>query len=512
MSKNEKKLSNTSEAAKAKAEKHRKKQKNLMAGTIVVLAITIVSFVFVPALAGSGSTSGNLVFGKYGKTVIAYEQGNYFSQQVESINNMYRDSLGSNSNVDFLRQLIWRSAFNQTVVRTAMLDEVESAGAAVSSKKIDRAIVTSGIFDENGSFSEEAYMNTSGTRMKEIRDSLEEDLKVQTYYNDTLYSLQRSDKQIDFLLSLGSPEKNFSYATLPYSYYPVSEVARYGRENEELFSKMDLNRITVYTSEKEALDILNKLDSGISFDEVARNMSKDSYSENGGSMGETTFYSLLTFLEKEQAEEIFSLSQGSYTGVLSTDNAYFIFQSAGPSIPLDVDDADTLASIRTYMEREEVGMIEDYLMKQAEALTISAQTSGLLTAAADMGIETGETGFIAPVYGSVPFIINSPGNKTSDSLLSAAAYSDEFFEKAFGLKETGEISEPVILDRSVLVFSLLEEQEGFEYPEEYRSYIESQLISELNQYKEAEVQSVYLESDKLKDNFNATFNRIFSES
>ena len=512
MSKKEKKLSDSRESTFKKADQHKKKQRNLMTGTIIILVITVISFVFVPALSGSGNSSGSLVFGKYGKTPISFAQGNYFSQQVESINSMYRDSLGTNSNVDFLRQLIWRSAFNQTVVRTAMLDEIDSAGAGVSSKKIDRAIVTSGMFDTNGSFDEEAYMNTSGSRMKEIRASIEEDLRVQIYYEDTLYNLKRSDKELDFLLSMGSPEKNFSYALYPYSSYPADKVAEYGKENARLFTKMNLNRITVNGSEKDAIDILSKLESGSNFDEVARNMSQDSYAENGGSLGEIAYYNLLTYLNREQADEVFGLSNGSMSGIISTDSSYYIFQSAGNAVEINTENTDAIAAIRAYMEREEVGLIEDYLIGQAEALAIVAQSSNLSTSAAEQGIETGETGFIAPAYGNIPFIINSAGNKTGDSLLSAAAYSDDFFEKAFALKTEGDVSEPVILDRSIVLFSLIGEQDGFEYPEEYKTYVKSQLGSELNQYKESAIQSVFLESEKLKDNFNTTFNRIFKES
>ena len=122
------------------------------------------------------------------------------------------------------------------------------------------------------------------------------------------------------------------------------------------------------------------------------------------------------------------------------------------------------------MEREEVGLIEDYLMSQAEEMALVAHNSNMNEAAAQFGSESGETGFIAPVYGNVPFIINSPGNKKDSSLLSAAAFSDEFFEKVFVLKNPGETSQPMVLDRSVVVFSLIEEQEGFSYPEEYKDY------------------------------------------
>jgi peptidyl-prolyl cis-trans isomerase D len=513
MSKNEKKLSILKDTAKAKAEKHKKRQNNLMAGTVVILAITIISFVLVPALAGSAGGGGSFVFGRYGNTPITFEQGNYFAQQVESINNMYRDSLGENSNVEFLRQLIWRSAFTKTVVRTAVLDEIQSAGAGVSSRKIDRSIVNSGIFDVNGEFDEESYMNTSSARIKEIRDSMSEDLKVQLYYGDTMDNLQRSEKELDFLLSMGSIEKNFSYAVYPYSSYPAEKVSEYGKENAKLFQKLNLNRITVTTSEKDALDILNRLDGGSSFEEVATNMSQDSFAENGGSLGEVYYYNLLTYLSEEQTDEVFSLTQDSVSGLISTDNSYYIFQAAGSPIQLDTEDTEAIATIRAYMEQEEIGLIEDYLVGQAEALAAVSQSSDLTTVAAEQGVETGETGYIAPVYGNIPFITNGPGNKSGNSLLSSLAFSDDFFQKAFGLKTSGELSEPVILDRSVILFSLKGEKEGAGYPEEYRDYIKNyQLKNALNQYKESQIQAVFLDSDKLKDNFNATFNRIFAQS
>lgn len=511
MSKKEKKLSDSNDIKKKKAEQHKKKQNNLMAGTIVILIITVISFVLVPALAGSGSRGGSLVFGKYGKTSITFEQGNYFSQQVESINSMYRDSLGTDSNVDFLRQLIWRSAFNQTIVRTAMLDEISQTGAGVSSRKVDRSIVSSGMFDVNGEFDKESYMNTSGSRMKEIRDSIEEDLRVQLFYQDSLNNIKRSDKEMDFLLSMGSPEKNFAYASYPYSSYPAEKVAEYGTSNAKLFNKMNLNRISA-NSEKDALDILSKLDAGGSFEELARNMSKDSYSENGGSLGEVYYSNIISYLSEDQAAEVFSLSKDSISGVISTESNFYIFQSAGDVVAMNVDKSESIATIRSYMEQEELGMIEDYLMGQAEALGIVAQSSNLQSAAAEQGVANGETGFIAPVYGNIPFIINSPGNKKSDSLMSAAAFSDEFFEKAFALKTDGEVSEPVILDRSVVLFSLLGEQDGFEYPEEYKAYVKAQLASELSQYKQTQLQSVFTSSEKLKDNFNSTYSRIFTES
>jgi len=512
MSNTEKKVSNI-EKIDEKKKKARKNQQKLMAGTMIILVFTIISFVLVPAMAGSAGNSSNLVFGKYGNRNITFQQGNYFSQQVESVNNMYRDSLGSDGNVDFLRQLIWRSAFNQTVVRTAILAEMDASGVTVSSRGIDRGIVESGMFSTNGRFDEEAYLNTSATRIKEIRTSLKEDLTVQTYYSDTLYNQKRSDAMMDFLLDMGNPEKNFSYARLPYSSFPDDQVITYGNENSALFESVDLKRITLKSSESEASAVLKKLEAGEqSFEDLAKTYSKDTYSEDGGAMGVTFKYTLLGFLNEDQASEVMSLNAGKYSTLIGSDKVWYIFKAETGAQKPDFSSDELISTVRTYMEREEVGIIEDYLMAKAEELALAAHTSSLSEAAGQFGVESGETGFIAPVYGNVPFIINSPGNKKDSSLLGAAAYSDEFFDKVFVLKTPGETSQPLVLDRSVVVFSLAGTQEGFSYPEEYMGYIRSELGNELSQYKQSQLQSILLGSPKFKDNFNAAYNRIFTQS
>ena len=514
MSKDEKKVSNIKSAGNDKHRKYQKRQQNMMIGTIIILVIVVVSFVLVPALSGTGGGgAGSFVFGKYGNQQITFQQGNYFAQQVQSVNDMYRDSLGGNSNVDFLRQLIWRSAFNQTVVRTAILDETTEAGAGISASGIDRAIVESGIFSSNGNFDEEAYLSASGTRIKEIRKSLEEDMKVQTFYSDVIYNQQRPEAMIDFLLDMGGTEKNFAYARLNYSSFPEDKVVEYARGNENLFERITLNRITVRSSENDANAVLQKLESGEqSFADLAKTYSSDSYSDNGGSMGDTYKYTLLGFLTEDQSSSVMSLSAGQHSELIAAGNSWYIFQAEAAASAPDYSNSDVVASVRSYMEREEVGLIEDFLMMRAEELALAARASSFAEAAGEFAAESGETGFIAPVYGSVPFLVNSPGNKTNDALLSSAAYSDEFFEKAFALKTPGETSQPMILDRSVVVFSLIGEQEGFAYPEEYASYIRGQLTNELSQYKMGQLQSVFLSSPKLKDNFTKTYSNLFAES
>jgi hypothetical protein len=63
-----------------------------------------------------------------------------------------------------------------------------------------------------------------------------------------------------------------------------------------------------------------------------------------------------------------------------------------------------------------------------------------------------------------------------------------------------------------VVFSLLDEQEGFSYPDEYKEYIRAELANELSQYQQSELQNIFMSSPKLKDNFTSTYNRVFAES
>ncbi len=498
---------------KRKEHKQRRHQQKLMFGTIVVLVITIISFVFVPALAGRGGNSGSLVFGKYGKRPIRFQQGNYFSRQVESINNMYRDSLGNNGNMDFMRRMIWQSAFNKAVVRAGILEELAASDAGVSSRRIDKAIVESGMFSEDGAFNEAAYLEASPGRLREIRISLEEDLLVQTYYNDTLASRHPSEKMTDFLLGMGKKERNLAYARLPFSLYPEEQVKSWGKEHANLFEKRDIRRITISSSEEEAKGILKKLDTGeSSFEELAKAWSKDAYAKEGGLVSSAPMHQLLSFLTEEQAASVMALPEGTHSDLIQQGDSWYIFQADSPVQKADFDQDEMITELRSYLEREEIGMIEDYLLARGEEIAreASAQSGDFDVAAEKLGAEKGETGFISAIFGNIPFLMNSPAMQKDVPFLKAAAYSDEFFEKAFSLKASGDVSSPMVLEKAVLVFSLKEERDA-EEQEAYKSYLEYQVKNELTRSQQSVQEDIFLKSPLLKDDFSKTYNRIFPQ-
>ena len=128
-------------------------------GTLVILLIVIVAFVLVPAIPGVSNTGTEWVFCSYNKTPITLVPGNYFAQQVQGYEELYRYYYGDSydaSNI-FLTYQMWRSAFEDTVIHAAKLEEMKKAGYVAPTDVVNREIAQLPQFQENGRFSSLKY-------------------------------------------------------------------------------------------------------------------------------------------------------------------------------------------------------------------------------------------------------------------------------------------------------------------------------------------------------------------
>ena len=226
-------------------------QRNILVkiGIVLVLVLVVVAFIFVPAMSQAASQSSELVFGKYGDTQIDYVPGNYFARQIEYINNIYRDSDTLSDNVEYKRQLVWQTAFNQTVIQKAIEENMSNSGVLISENQIDKAMVERGPFQVDGKFNEDLYRDTSSSAKFDLRKQFNEDLLREQYLTDVMYGAQRSDNLINFIANIGSEEKSFNFAVLKSDNIPNDFFATYVTTNLEIFSKASLNKITIFTSE-----------------------------------------------------------------------------------------------------------------------------------------------------------------------------------------------------------------------------------------------------------------------
>lgn len=468
--------------------------------TVIILVVIVVTFVGTPVLS-SAAQRGRLVFGVYDGQEISYLPGNFFAREFDGIAQQVQDS--EQQVTDALIREIWRAAFERTVFHTALLLHGNSAGVAVSDEAVDRSIALWPAFQEDGRFSPERYQSMSSQQRFALRDYLEETMVDQRVRSDLLSLTGYSDAELDFILQIGKQERQFNFISFSFATYPSEEVFAYGEENRERFRKIDLSVITITSNFAEAEAIQSQaVNREASFEDLARNQSRDIYAEEGGARGLVYYHELEPdFEDLDVIEEIFELEVGEVSRVFETTFGWTIYRVNDPPIEADFSDPDALADIRNYMNLFERGRIEDYMREQADVFVTSARESSFSDAASEVNQLPQQTTYFPVNYGNLPYFatVGSPSNDT----LSSAAFQQDFFTELFGLAD-GEVTDPIVLRDYVFVFELADERtsesQTAEFWELYLPYVVQQFASE-------EVERVVVDDELLVDNFNAVYNR-----
>ncbi|MFZ2635928.1 MAG: SurA N-terminal domain-containing protein [Rectinemataceae bacterium] len=500
------------------ADKPKRSIKNpwLYAGTVVILAITIVAFVVAPALGGSSSGSVPQ-FGSWNGKPITYASGSYFANQVAQINEYLRQQGLTEANFQYYAYQVWRLAFESTAVRTAVLDSVADSGFRVSSKGIDTAIAANASFQEDGQFSADKYRAASLASQLSIRDTTRDDLMVTRYYED-VYTLAPSTAETEFVAQMGKPRRTISYVAFSLEAYTNEDLLAWANENTDLFRKVGLSRITVTSSLADAQKILKQIrDNSLSFEDAAKSHSQDSYADKGGDAGTVYFHLFVSdFTDKAEAEKIASLKKGELSDVIKTgDKVWTIYRVNSELAAPDFTQADTLAEVKDYLYTTERGKIEGWAIAKANDFAGKAMTDGFDASAKKAGmatkkagpflINTGNPSFSA--YGQSVPLFDSPDTTNAPELVSAS--SDEaFLTEAFSVAKN-KPSRPLVLGDNVIVFQVTdntdaaEDQLGlakFAYP-----YFQQQTV-------DASIRDSFLASKKFVDKFQDTFFKVFQSS
>ncbi|MBI9106934.1 MAG: SurA N-terminal domain-containing protein [Spirochaetales bacterium] len=494
------------------AEKRKSNRPVMWTVSLIILVVIVVTFVGAPVAGKIGST-GNTAFGSYDGEEIVYTEGSFFSDQVNAIAEDYRDSI-TDQNAQFIQYQVWRTAFDNTVFRTAVIKELRNSGVHIPGTAVDKAIVTYGPYMENGEFSENLYSQSSNIEKKSTRKKFEEEL----YYNQFLidsnsYKINKNEEK--FFQNLASTEKKFRYAVFPFSDFPSDNIASFGSHNADLFRKIIISKITVKSDKKDAEQILSKLEQDPAvFTEMAKTQSSDPYADKGGEMGSRYYYELKNFINNGTAlDEIFALDTGEISSIIEDDGTWVIYRCDKKAEYSDMSiDAD-IQVVKEYMERFEKGVIEDYLVKQAGNFAEFAKTEGFLSASADSDVSIHDTISFPIVYGnpSVNYygqsisVYTQVSSADEDTSLSGVN-TNEFFLKSINALAENEVSEPIIINDNVVVIQLIETTE--KNTEELSSV--APLISYASQnWQGNQLKEFIFQSDKFNDNFGAAFARIF---
>jgi hypothetical protein len=476
-------------------------------GTVVVLVIVIVAFVFVPAIVpgASGGWREDLNFGIYDKIPINYVPGNYFAERREELARNQQNSI-NDSNYQLMDFQIWRTAFELTVEHIGILQEMKAAGYTAPEELVDEEVAALSIFQENGRFSAARYRQLDNTTRMNLWRQVQESIIEERYRSD-IADLLRSSREDEFIVNMGTLRRTFDGVAFSVSSYPETEVIAYAEQNPDNFRSTHLSRITINSSEREARQVLGSVKDGVlTFEEAAKTQSQDGYAERGGDMGVKLVYELSTEIsDARQREELIALAKGEISELLQIGSGWAFFRAEDNSYPADISDPAALEKIRSYVMGFERGRVDAWFIGQAEDLVNNTAVNGFDEAVYSKGLTKFTFGPVALNYGDLGFFPGLSSFSIPELNDNYASTNLNFWQTAF-LTPLNAPSKPLVLGNAVIVLYPKEENsaddEEAENIKAYFSYYTS-----VNSARE--LRSFFTGNEKLEDRFWITYQRYF---
>jgi len=508
MASKEKKRSERAESSDISEIMHRMKTHPfLFIGTVVVLVIVIVAFVLVPAIVpGEGVRSGgDLIFGYYDKTPIKYVVNNYFYQVQQTLYQRQRPNPEDPNYIGTLGN-IWRQAFEEAAIRIGIMDEMKLAGFIAPENVVDREIAELSMFQENGRFSSIKYRALDNSSRMNLWQQVQESYIVQTYITD-MESLKSASGEASFVAAMASLQRNFDLAVFPLNSYPDSEVAAYAKFHPEMFSVVNLSKITISSSEREARQILDSIKNGsTTFEEAARNYSQDWAADRGGEMGITMAFELLYEITDEKIRaDVINMGRGEVSDIIKVPLGWSIYRVNETVLPADFNDLPQRVRIRTYMMNYIRGIVEDWMISRAEEFNDQVRENGFDAAIADSGLTKKNFGPIPLNYGNSA-IMSSVRSSGIPELENAG--DNQFFWRAAFSTPLNSPSSPLVIGDNIIVLFPLEEisadENEIEMIKSYYPYWISVTVQDSFRLH-------FLNNKKLDDHFYETFYSLWRE-
>jgi len=478
----------------------------LFGGTVVILVLVIVAFVFLPmpGLARGAQGGGqDLTFGYYNKVPIRYVRDSYFYQVLQNITRNQQTS-SDDPNYLFSMGQMWRQAFEETAIHIGMLEEMKQAGYDVPTEVVDREVASLPMFSENGRFSAVRYRAMDRTSRMNLWRQIQDSVTTQMYTSD-LSSLKIADDETAFISSMASPRRNFDLAIFPFSSYPNSEIISYAAANPNLFKVVHLSRITINSGEREARQILKSVKDGTSsFEETAKTNSQDSYADKGGDMGIRMAFELSYEIGDEKAREsIINLPKGELSDPVKVTGGWAFFRAEDAAHQADVNDSSQMDKIRNYIMTNSRGQVEDWLIAEAQKFSAQAKEIGFDKAVAAGDITKKSFGPVPVNYGNSALF----GSVASSGVPELAnAGTNQFFWKAAFSTPLNSLASPVVVGDNVIVLLPLEESSAGDNDTQL---IKAYYAYWINSGMEQSDRIQFLTNGKLTDHFSETFWKIW---
>lgn len=479
----------------------------LSAGSIIILALAAISFLFIPGMTQAGN-SGIPEFGQWNGTSVKYESGSFFTQRLEYYGKQYKGQEVNDSTYKYFLYL----AFNDSINRLAFIDGVKSTKYSVSEKKVDRAMLPY-FYDSTNKYSPKIYRDTpDSTKIsmrKEITDELNYYRFIQDYFGsdifgetgDFAFGLKTSNAELAFINKMNNNVRSFDLAIFDTNTYPQSEANVFAKENADLFNKYSLSAISV-ESLSAAKKILSQIkNQEITFEDAVTEYSKNYYTTTTGEVKNTYEYQIKSTIENaEEFESLKALTQDDLSPVINTNVGFTIFRCNKPVQAPNTNDSALLADVVSYMKTNEMGRIQAYFEDQAEKFASLARVSTFDNACTKFNTKKETVSEYVLNYNNAS-AINSASTEVSQLY---SAYKDENFLSVLFTLPINEISKPIVLDQNIIVAKTTSSKSTAEQIEK-KDYVQN-----VSQFDQSNIISSIQNSKKLKNNFEKTYAKYFT--
>ncbi|MBQ4377823.1 MAG: SurA N-terminal domain-containing protein [Treponema sp.] len=496
------------------------KNKMLWVGSVIILILSVICFVvfgvgteLIRAFTGD---AGKISFGKYNGKDIVLEPGTDFANAVQNYQNYYQNQGQQLDQSAYF--YIYNYAFNAAVQSMAYKEAVKESGYKPSGKAISRTMLPY-FLDSEGKYDPKLYNQVSAKDKESLKANISRQLVWERFNSDlfgsanklgkdeeayALYGIKSSQKEIDFLSSIGAEKRSFDIVSFDKADYPESEIKAYGVKNISLFNTYSLSMLTV-KEEAQAKKLLGQLTNGeITFEDAITEYSEKYYTDGDGKVTSNFAYQIKENLENDSdLEKITSLAKDSLSEVIKTNTGYSIYKCTGDSTEANIEESATFDAVKNYVNTNEKAMIDEYFTTKAKAFVESAKAGTFDKAAKESGVEVVSVPAFPLNYGDVS--IADTLSSGDVKALANASTNEDFLKTAFTMK-LQDISEPLTLGNYVSVITLTGIQNDKATDEQVKKVRDS-----ISDYDENEAQTTLLQSKKVVNNVADTyFNKYIS--
>lgn len=553
------KKSRNSETLVHQREEKNKRHPAIWFGSLLILLIIVLAFIALPIM--SNYIPGGLTtYATYGQYSITNDPRAQFSRQIG-----YRQQQAGNEQQYALQ--IYNEAFKDTVAFYARVTLADNSGIVVSEKEVDQSIIDSGRFSPEGFFDRELYQELDNNSKIRLKEDSRQALLAQTVSEGSAFPLI-DNGELDFLKDMLTEEYQVAYVSFPYSDYPEELLLEFAADNEQLFQRLHLERISSSSKEemdkveqrliadpdsfmeaaatalpaaaapKESTDTTepaaenNNGATAVTTDAVDTNVTAETAAAAGTNIDDSAiplyfdmdwqFYQQLSysFSDEETLKTLAMAEIGTVTPIIENGGMWAIYRVKEKSQTvqqlIDSDSDALVNAVLDYMLVSETGMLQDNANERAQQFynKLTETTEDFNTAAADNDVHV--SNYFPLIYGQPAYSFgsqSSPLFKTittidNDPTLALGQNNFDFLQQLTNMA-VGDSAGPLVIGQNVIVYTLRDKKNL--PPEEVDSSVAFLPFASSGWANEA-VRNMALDSPNLTDtdNFSQTLRSLYS--